>query len=181
MYVCRIQSADFSVALLTKIRPFGASGANGTNSDAVVAPADDCLDAQKSKCEATKAFSVIGPISIFLALYGFAKGEKCCHKSIAKSASVGFAFLGALSFLIVFSIAAANYNGAIDDTSSCGLDLETSGFGYGPSFYLTVVSFVLSTIAVGQISCTSTANTGGGAQGGAQGAMQGGALRPMQF
>ena len=134
---------------------FGCGFAPGLVTDPSVAAAesfDDCLDAQVSKCKATKAFSVIGPISIFFALYILARGETSCHKSVAKSAAVGFAFLGALSFLIVFSIAAANYNGAYDATSSCGLNLETAGFSYGPSFILYIVAFVLSFTAVLQPS-----------------------------
>ena len=66
--------------------------------------------------------------------------------------STGFVLLGALSFLIVFAIAASNYNGAVDTTSSCGYNLASvEAVSYGPSFYLSVTAFVTSLGAAGQI------------------------------
>ena len=124
----------------------------------------DCLDAQSNKCEVTKAFSVIGPLAIFMALVGFSRGEalcgffgcgsngSVCKKSGAKIMSAMFALLGALSFLIVFAIAASNYTGTVDTTSTCGYDLASiKVVSYGPSFYLSVVAFVTSLVAAGQI------------------------------
>ena len=118
----------------------------------------ECLDAQSTKCEVTKAFSVIGPLASFMALIGFNRDlhgahRLCsCKKTHAKIMSTGFVLLGALSFLIVFAIAASNYNGAVDTTSSCGYNLASvEAVSYGPSFYLSVTAFVTSLGAAGQI------------------------------
>jgi len=104
----------------------------------------DCISAQNAKCKTNKAFIILGILASATALAPIVKSDL---PSILGPAAAGFA---AFSYMIVMSIAAANYNGKPSVDSDCGNGYsDNDNVSYGAGFILLVVAFVLSFAGAG--------------------------------
>ena len=95
-----------------------------------------CLSAQCSKCKTGKAFSIIGILCVTVALAG------TLTSAVPKPAAMGSAFFGSFSYMLIFAIAAGNYNGEPSVDSDCGTGYsDNDNVSYGAAFALAIVNF----------------------------------------
>ena len=120
--------------------------------------ATDCFIGLESRCQAGKAFSILGIFSNAAAV-AVAVLPTAGVLSIPYAQSIALATAGftAFSYMIVFSVWAATFNGeaigrTTTDDSNCGFnsgDINGQTFSLGPAHGLFVSAFFFSLIAIG--------------------------------
>jgi len=118
----------------------------------------DCDKSRNAKCKTTKAFSIIGVLA-GVAGAGAVAAAVFELAELPGAVAIGANAFAAFSYLIIFAITAALFNkenaddGSDADKAGCGLyspvEKALLNAGYGPSFALFIVAFLLHLGAVG--------------------------------
>ena len=113
--------------------------------------ATDCAKAGYTKCQTMQAFSILGVLSVAAAAgLAAAGGLGVMDVKMTGMAGAGAAGFGALSYLIIFALVAANYNGDKSEDSDCGSGgADNDDMSYGASFALAIVNWLLLMVAAG--------------------------------
>lgn len=112
--------------------------------DAAGDAATDCMNAICMKCRTMKAFSIIGALGSGAGLGLAVAGGLGMLASGGKIGSL-VGGLSSISYLIIFAIAAAMYNGKKgSEDSDCGNGgSDNDAMSYGASFALCIVTWIL--------------------------------------
>ena len=108
---------------------------------------NDCSSAQCSKCKTLKAFSILGVLGTFTAL-GLAVAAGLDKFPAGGKFGSLISGVSSISYLIIFAISAANYNGEPNAESSCGNGgSDSDDTSYGAAFALAIVTWIFLIIA----------------------------------
>lgn len=103
---------------------------------------NDCIKAQRSKCKAQQAFSILGILAntASVIVLGIDIGPEILGPVLA-----GFT---SLSYLLIWAISAGNYHGENNVDSDCGIGgSDDDDLSYGASFILFVIAWLGSALA----------------------------------
>ena len=68
--------------------------------------------------------------------------------AVPKPAAMGSAFFGSFSYMLIFAIAAGNYNGEASVDSDCGNGgSDNDNLSYGAAFALAIVNWLFLAVA----------------------------------
>lgn len=121
--------------------------------------ATDCAKAGYQKCKTMQAFSILGVLAVAAAAgLAVAGGLGVMDIKMTGMAGAAAAAFGAFSYLIIFAICAANYNGELSADSDCGSGgSDNDNFSYGASFAIAIVNWLLLTGTAGALFMASRA------------------------
>jgi len=114
----------------------------------------DCDTAMNAKCKTQQAFSVLGVLASAAVVAAWGLSDRFVLFDWTKTLRTAVAGFAAVSYVIVFAIAAQLFNDDSSDDADCGAGLkkvidDTDGVdgGFGAAFWLLVVGFGLSVVA----------------------------------